>query len=81
MAERDRPSARTGTTQATPELLAPLRAAIESEEWQQLHPRYGRAVPDGFTYGVQCGGATITTYDGAERPSVLGDVLEQCVVT
>lgn len=76
-AERARPRARAGTTQATPEQLATLRASIESDAWQQLQGRYGKSVPDGFTYTVQCGGNTITTYDGAERPAPLGQVIQQ----
>ncbi len=75
--QRDRPAARTSTTQATPDQLDVLRVAIESEEWQQLQGNYGRLVPDAFTYEVQCGGATVTTYDGAQRPDILNQVLTQ----
>ncbi len=75
--QRDRPTASTSTTQATPDQLDALRTAIESDEWQQLQGHYGRLVPDAFTYEVQCGGATVTTYDGAERPAILNELLTQ----
>lgn len=76
-AQRDRPTARTATMRATPEQLATLRAALRSDAWQQLQRRYGRPVPDSFMYVVQCGDTMITTYDGAQRPDVLNEMIQQ----
>ena len=77
VAERPRPAASAGTTQASSAQLDALRTALSSIAWQDAQARCGRALPDGFTYELHCGGKTVTVYDGAQYPAVVGDVLAQ----
>jgi hypothetical protein len=62
---------------ARPEQMSRLHAAVQSEDWKQLQPMYGRQVPDGFSYTLVTGSKTIMTYDGAQMPALLEDVLSQ----
>lgn len=77
VAERDRPTASTGTTQASPAQLDTLHATLGSIAWQDAQARYGRSLPDGFAYELHCGDKTVTAYDGAQYPAVVGDVIQQ----
>lgn len=77
VAERDRPAVSTGATQATPAQLDALRTALSSSAWQDAQARYGRPLPDGFTYEINCGGKIVTAYDGVQYPAVVSDVLTQ----
>lgn len=77
VAERDRPAAGTGTTQASLAQLDALRATLGGSAWQDAQARYGTPLPDGFTYELRCGGKTVTGYDGAQYPVVVSDLLAQ----
>jgi hypothetical protein len=66
-----------GTMQATPEQLAALQRAVTSDAWQQLGEEYGQPVPDGFTYDIHCGGTQLVVHDGAERPALVNNVIQQ----
>jgi hypothetical protein len=54
-----------------------LDAAVQTEGWQQLKPTYGEQVPDGYSYKIVANFNDITTYDGAQKPPLLEDVLGQ----
>lgn len=64
---------KTGTASAAQ--LQALQALLASDDWQQLDDSYGRQVPDGFMYSVTGGGKQVTTYDGAQNPPALENVL------
>ena len=65
------------TGKASAAQLQALQALLNSADWQQLDDSYGRQVPDGFMYSVTGGGQRITTYDGAQNPPALENVLSQ----
>jgi hypothetical protein len=62
---------------ARPEQISKLDAVVKSEGWQQLQPTYGQQVPDGYSYTIVANSKTVATFDGAQMPPVLEDVLSQ----
>lgn len=65
------------TGKATDAQLQSLKATCAGNDWQQLQSSYGKQVPDGFAYTLECNGKQITTYDGAQNPPALEQVLSQ----
>lgn len=65
------------TGKASAAQLQELQALLSSDAWQQLDDSFGAQVPDGFMYSVTGGGKQITTYDGAQNPPALENVLAQ----
>lgn len=60
---------------ATPEQLEKLKAALQSEGWQQLDVTYGQQVADGFAYTIVAGSKAVRTYDGVQNPPALENML------
>jgi hypothetical protein len=67
----------TQTAQGDAAAIQALRATVSSAEWSQLDSEYGKPVPDGYTYTVEAGGKTVTTYDGADFPEPLATAMQQ----
>lgn len=65
------------TAKAPPAQIESLRATFASRDWQQLAASYGRQVPDGYAYTIRAGNKNITTYDGAQNPPILDNILSQ----
>lgn len=65
------------TAQAPQAQVDSLSAVFASSEWQQLAPKHGRQLPDGFAYTVSAGNKQVQTYDGAQNPPLLDTVLNQ----
>ncbi|HEX6290329.1 MAG TPA: hypothetical protein VFZ66_14140 [Herpetosiphonaceae bacterium] len=62
---------------ATAAQIDTLKAAVQAEGWQQLQETYGAQTPDAYAYTISANSKTITTYDGAQNPPLLDDVLRQ----
>lgn len=60
---------------ATADQIKKLEAAVQSEGWQQLTESYGQQVPDGYAYTIVANSKTVQTYDGAQIPPALENVL------
>ena len=66
------------TTLATPAaVITPLQDRVNSAEWQALDTKYGVQSPDAFSYVIDAGGKSVTTYDSAQNPEPLAGVLDQ----
>lgn len=61
----------------TADKINKLDATVQTEGWQQLRQTYGEQVPDGYSYMIIANFNTITTYDGAQMPPLVEDVLTQ----
>ncbi len=59
--------------------LDALKQTMAGAEWQALGEHYGKPLPDAFEYLVEAGGKRIQTYDAADNPPVLAEVLDQLV--
>ncbi len=67
----------TSTVQGDAAAIEALRQLVAGSEWQSLDESYGEQFPDAFAYTIEAGGKTVRTYDGAEMPAALEDVLQQ----
>ena len=67
----------TSIVQGDAAAIEALRQRVTGSEWQSLDESYGEQFPDAFAYTIEAGGKTVRTYDGAEMPAALADVLQQ----
>jgi hypothetical protein len=65
------------TVQGDAAAVQALHELVVGSDWQALSNRYGRQVPDAFAYTITAGGKRVETYDGAQLPDVLSQVMEQ----
>jgi hypothetical protein len=74
---------RQGTTQTTtvdPAMVRKLQQTVKSPEWSKLPAKIGQPVPDAFTYAIEAGGKTVTTYDGVDYPEPLATAMQEFAV-
>ena len=63
--------------QADAAAITALQDRVNSAEWQALDTKYGVRSPDAFSYVIDAGGKSVTTYDSAQNPGSLAGVLDQ----